>query len=145
MPNDFGLKPAAEPTKPALPPEGDRNWPAWYYSADGDSRIFNGPEEVPEGWATSEYNARQLKREKDKAERDAKRDEPKELMPRKAIIAELKDRGIEFDWKKPTGELWQLLRDLREHEGSKDEAKIAAANGVVEDVKAKGGAEQPAK
>lgn len=25
-------------------------WPAWFYGPDGQSAIFNGPLEVPEGW-----------------------------------------------------------------------------------------------
>ena len=26
------------------------NWPAWYYGPNGASQVFNGADEVPEGW-----------------------------------------------------------------------------------------------
>lgn len=27
-----------------------QSWPAWFYGEDGQAQIFNGPDEVPEGW-----------------------------------------------------------------------------------------------
>lgn len=30
-----------------------QNWPAWFYGPNGQSQIFNGPLEVPDGWHDS--------------------------------------------------------------------------------------------
>lgn len=48
MPNELAKD---GPKKPAPPrfPEGT-TWPGWYYGPDGAAEIFNGPDEVPEGW-----------------------------------------------------------------------------------------------
>lgn len=131
MANDFGMK---RPPAPAVPkpntPQGTKvSWPAWYYGPNpGEKRLCNGPDAVPDGWATSPYNAQQLAREARKEKGDEGR------MSREDIIADLKAMDVRFDWNKPTGELWSLLRDLREHAASKDAAKIAEANGVEEPI-----------
>lgn len=48
MPNELAKD---GPKKPAPPrfPEGT-TWPGWYYGPNGAADIFNGPDEVPEGW-----------------------------------------------------------------------------------------------
>lgn len=30
--------------------EVERNWPAWYFGPDGESKIFTSIDDVPEGW-----------------------------------------------------------------------------------------------
>lgn len=30
-----------------------KRWPAWRFGPNGESQIFNGPEEVPYGWVSS--------------------------------------------------------------------------------------------
>lgn len=119
MGNEFGLKPPPKPGRP----KATTSWPAWYYSADGDKRIFNGPEEIPEGWATSRGNAASLARRK--AE-EAAANQPR--LTREEIIAELKDRAVKFNYKSDTGQLWQLLRDIRERYGADPAAEKAVDN-----------------
>ncbi len=31
-----------------------QDWPRWMYGPDGHERVFNSPEEVPEGWTSDE-------------------------------------------------------------------------------------------
>lgn len=120
MANDFNLR---HPSK-AGRAKHKTSWPAWYYGPDGESRIFNAPEEVPDDWATNEQEAKRMKREREK--------DPETRMTRKEIIDELKARGVKYDYQKPAGELWQLLRDIREHEGPLEaEPKAVAPESVA--------------
>lgn len=38
------------PVQPSDGPYEFQAWPAWFYGPEGQSRVFNNPEEVPDGW-----------------------------------------------------------------------------------------------
>lgn len=40
----------AEFKKPEPKPYVHQDWPCWYSGPEGDRKVFNAPEDVPEGW-----------------------------------------------------------------------------------------------
>lgn len=104
------------------PPGGD--FPAMFWSptatkdADGkdttESRVFNAPEDVPEGWLPTHPNNPALK-----AKPAVKKlDEPEVLIPmtREEVLAELEAGGIAYSKKSKDSVLYKLLVDkLQDH------------------------------
>lgn len=72
-------------------------WPSWRYSPDGNSAIFHGPQDVPEGW---EDHPSKVFPAPDDAENN-----------RASIIAALRERNVKFFMGAPTAKLAALLQD----------------------------------
>lgn len=73
-------------------------WPAWWYGPDGQSAIFNGPEEVPVDWV-------------DSPTKKYEPPEPVEELCEETLIKELKKRGIEVDPKWGKAKLNEVLNN----------------------------------
>ncbi|MEL6568183.1 MAG: hypothetical protein AAFQ22_07175 [Pseudomonadota bacterium] len=43
--------PKPAPRRQEPPAHSPGAWPAWRYGPNGEAQIFQGPDEVPEGWA----------------------------------------------------------------------------------------------
>lgn len=74
-------------------------WPAWFYGPDGERKVFQGPDEVPEGWQDSP---------RPKVSGDLNNDGIVE--PSKAeIIKTLRERKVAFDARWSIARLSALL------------------------------------
>lgn len=107
-------------------------WPAWLYTADGRSQIFNNAEEVPEGWMShDEYLALSVAQEEGEpvvvpvteGERELTADQRREAITKlvdgntqaalAAMLAEMKelDDSIEFLGSWPKNKLAETIVD----------------------------------
>jgi hypothetical protein len=80
-------------------------FPAYYYSPDGEARIFQSADEVPEGWTTKHPDHHI----------DDKKPEPAappvDKLTREEVIAALVSGGIEFKKNAGTAALEKQLRE----------------------------------
>lgn len=77
----------------------DDKFPAWFYDPETkQGQVFQSADDVPDGWVETLDDALT------KVEKAAP------VMARKAVIAELKNGGIEFDAKANTADLYDLLK-----------------------------------
>lgn len=110
-------------------------WPSFYFSADGQSKICNNADEVPEGWAESvdeakalvAFNAkleaaRSVKAAQDNAqagEQPASEAIPAEVMPTRAeLVSVLKQMGVPFPKTAPTAALLELYNQTVDQRGN---------------------------
>jgi len=73
-------------------------WPAYYYSLDGEARIFNKAEDVPLNWFRTPPETH-------------KEGEPREgvLLDREYYVKALEDKGIEIDPRWPIVHMKHLV------------------------------------
>lgn len=84
-------------------------WPSWRYDPETkEGRIFEAPDDVPEGWVERLGDEPTAKPKP--AAKPAKTDDDAAPMARKDIMAELKNGGIAFDAKAKSTDLYDLLK-----------------------------------
>lgn len=74
-------------------------WPAWRYGPDGQSAIFNGPEEVPVDWV-------------DSPTKKYEPPEPVQELCKETVIKDLKEYGVDINptWgKAKLHEIWKEI------------------------------------
>lgn len=76
-------------------------WPAWRYGPDGESQMFNGPEEVPDGWTKTQPTLF----------------EPIEPLPQICEVSaskKLEDLGVVVDPTWGNAKLQEMLKEMEE-------------------------------
>lgn len=73
-------------------------WPCWYHSPDGETKMFNSIQEVPSGWTR-------------KPQQQYVAPEPKALLDFDEIIQQLKELGVHIDPRWGRAKLKEVLDD----------------------------------
>lgn len=74
-------------------------WPAWRYSPDGEAKMFDKPEDVPEGWL-------------DRKPQVFEAPEPLPDIDRASLELKLKDANVDIDPRWGKAKLEQVWRDI---------------------------------
>lgn len=91
--------------------KGDPNWPAWYYGPAGEAKVFQSEAEVPQGWLDAPG------KHYDPTPPIAPAPDTSLPLTRKQVLAGLSKRGVKFNPRLSTRELYDTFIAVIETDG----------------------------